>query len=136
MPYKLSGAKIANFMDKNGVLYTTRTCVIMIFALMANGRKVIQMRLIDADELKKKENMDYVKISTWDEDKQEFVLGTIGYISPDSVDRAKTVDAVPVVRCKDCKHYDNYIGDCMECDRFVCDDDYCSFGELKDGEQE
>ena len=59
----------------------------------------------------------------------------------------QTVDAVPVVRCKDCKHYRNYpnglcylhtepktnargySGDavCVE------PDDFCSYGERKDG---
>ena len=47
---------------------------------------------------------------------------------------ATTVDAVEVVRCKDCKHYD-------EADSFNCKfafmklrmpDDFCSFGERKD----
>ena len=47
---------------------------------------------------------------------------------------APTVDAVEVVRCKDCKHYD-------EADSFNCKfafmklrmpDDFCSFGERKD----
>ena len=95
-------------------------------------------RLIDADDLKKKENMDYVKISTWDEDKQEFVLGTIGYISPDSVDRAKTVDAVPVVRCKDCIYwYDGMCGRYCTLDQKEHSESYyCADGERKDGEQE
>ena len=49
------------------------------------------------------------------------------------------IDAVPVVRCKDCKHrgklYRNHL-----CDHpkailgRVVDDDFCSYGERKDGE--
>lgn len=63
------------------------------------------------------------------------------------IEMAKTVDAVPVVRCKDCKHYRNYpnglcylhtepktnargySGDavCVE------PEDFCSYGERKEG---
>lgn len=45
------------------------------------------------------------------------------------------VDAVPVVRCKDCKWYDRT--ECCNCkymNDFVEDNDYCSFGERKDCE--
>lgn len=60
---------------------------------------------------------------------------------------AVAIDSVTVVRCKDCRYYDNHygspyrnhnddhIGDCMQCNHFVGDDDYCSFGERKDDEQ-
>lgn len=40
------------------------------------------------------------------------------------VDNAPTVDAIAVVRCKDCEYYD-------ECTNFLFDDDYCSRGERK-----
>ena len=49
------------------------------------------------------------------------------------------VDAVPVVRCKDCKHR----ADATEKGNYLCNrkmlglvrpDDFCSFGERKDGE--
>ena len=40
-----------------------------------------------------------------------------------------TIDAVPVVRCKDCKYWDH--GDCyrLELSR---PDDFCSYGEVKE----
>ena len=53
------------------------------------------------------------------------------------IDDAPTVDAVEVVRCKDCKHYD-------EADSFNCKyafmklrrpDDFCSYGERKESEK-
>ena len=52
------------------------------------------------------------------------------------IDKCPTVDAVPVVRCKDCKHYD---GDRCEHDRhehqefavWAYDDDFCSYGERR-----
>ena len=54
------------------------------------------------------------------------------------IDHAPTVDAVEVVRCKDCKHY-YYSAYAMRC---VCDfdnkgwdkDDFCSYGERGEGE--
>lgn len=37
-------------------------------------------------------------------------------------------DVVPVVRCKDCKHWNN--GDCYRIE-LTRPDDYCSYGERK-----
>lgn len=46
---------------------------------------------------------------------------------------APTVDAVEVVRCRECKHRDGTPGqpniDCWQ----MHDDDFCSYGERKDG---
>ena len=58
---------------------------------------------------------------------------------------APTVDAVEVVRCKDCKHYVQFLQDRKECrctifsgcyDRpYPTDpDDFCSYGERREGE--
>ena len=51
---------------------------------------------------------------------------------------APTVDAVEVVRCKDCKHYvapqGTYVCDCFEGLNFATDNDFCSYGERKDNE--
>lgn len=57
----------------------------------------------------------------------------------------QTVDAVPVVRCKDCKWFaDNNDGEWFGCWLFQTiriipedapkSDDFCSYGERKDGE--
>lgn len=59
------------------------------------------------------------------------------------LEKAPTVDAVPVVRCKDCKWFaDNNDGDWFGCWLFQTiqiipedtpkPDDYCSYGEGKD----
>lgn len=55
---------------------------------------------------------------------------------------APTVDAVPVVRCKDCRHRDpeDHKCDCGEMERQGCsfpvDDDYfCKYGERKGGDE-
>jgi hypothetical protein len=54
---------------------------------------------------------------------------------------APTIDAVPVVRCKDCKHWNK---DALACDTLPWvdssehanwyADDFCSYGERKDGD--
>lgn len=45
---------------------------------------------------------------------------------------APTVDAVPVVRCRECKH-NSYC--CRSINPYgECDNDYCSYGERKDGD--
>lgn len=59
------------------------------------------------------------------------------------LDEQPTADVVEVVRCKECKHYNNnkklYNDDVCEilyyCDgihRTVCEQDYCSYGERKE----
>ena len=60
------------------------------------------------------------------------------------IEDAPTVDAVPVVRCKDCKWFaDNNDGEWYGCQMFQVvritpedapkPDDFCSYGERKDG---
>ena len=82
------------------------------------------MRLIDADAL---------------EDK--FGISDADILAKEEIRDAPTIDAVPVVRCKDCKHYD--MGVCLKIysDGNVHSaawqsrnpDDFCSYGERKDG---
>lgn len=54
------------------------------------------------------------------------------------MEEAPAVDAVPVVRCKDCKNfkmgYLNYDGMCLCSGDFMDNDDYCSLGERRDGD--
>lgn len=49
------------------------------------------MRLIDADKLERQEY--------WGNER------CFDYVDAEDIDNAPTVDAVPVVRCKDCKYY-------------------------------
>lgn len=88
------------------------------------------MRLIDADKFVLA-LMD-ASLSSVDEDT---IL--------DLVDSVPTVDAVPVVRCKDCKWFaDNNDGDWFGCWLFQTiqiipedtpkPDDFCSYGERRD----
>ena len=81
-------------------------------------------RLIDADKLKAKANAD--------PDSGE------GFVWAQDIDEAPTVDAVPVVRCKDCKYYKGFNNacHCHKADKngtpiFVREDDFCSYGERK-----
>lgn len=70
--------------------------------------------------------------------------GTALRLIHNAVDNAPTVDAIPVVRCRNCKHFNH---DRMECENEAVStdheggaqyglnfylDDYCSFGELKE----
>ena len=61
------------------------------------------------------------------------------------INKQNQPDLVEVVRCKDCKHCtpsENIIGGYGDCNRFerdndnsiVCEDDFCSYGERREGE--
>ena len=86
------------------------------------------MRLIDADALMEKANSD----------------GTYGYVDAKQISEAPTIGAVEVVRCKDCKHYKpqkksaHWENRANYCNRVVTikvqPDDFCSYGEQKDGD--
>lgn len=73
------------------------------------------MRLIDVDKLERQEY--------WGNER------CFDYVDAEDIDNAPTVDAVPVVRCKDCRKFKTY-----SC-RMVASgyDDFCSYGERKDG---
>ena len=86
------------------------------------------MRLIDANAL----------ISYIDECSQESRFRVHYGYAKSFIDNAPTVDAVPVVRCRECKHCDpeNYhcdhpMGTAAPLKRKP--DDFCSYGERKGG---
>ena len=79
------------------------------------------MRLIDADALK------YQQINSCCE-----------FIYRYEIEQQPAIDAVPVVRCADCKHY--YVDEdygATTCDRDCIHEpdasDFCSYGDRKDG---
>ena len=90
------------------------------------------MRLIDADELAKK----------WTIASPE-PYNTDAVEELDSIREAPTVDAVPVVRCKDCKHkvwvqepcHGKSVDYCKvwDCTLRNLETTFCSYGERKDG---
>lgn len=83
------------------------------------------MRLIDADELMEK----YHKTPVWD--------------SWVEINNAPTIDAVPVVRCKDCKHEISTADIRARTGSYWCNyklqpcdaDDFCSYGERKESNE-
>ena len=88
------------------------------------------MRLIDADALK---DMCYITV-------RGTTIGRSNYVMFHEIDDAPTIDAVEIVRCKDCKH--RYMdGDvthyywCRLHDRPVDDADYCAWGEKSEVEE-
>lgn len=85
------------------------------------------MRLIDADALMEKEY-------SWLRD------GDVLWRIPLShIDLAPTIDAVPVVRCRECIYATRPGDNIVYCDNFERDmmpDDYCSVGERKEADHE
>lgn len=95
-------------------------------------------RLIDSDSLLGKINDTAEGLADYDQQNAAWALRK--YAVRDIMD-AETVDAVEVVRCRECKH--RYNGkDCTHplllsysfgAIRNVKDNDFCSYGERKDG---
>ena len=81
------------------------------------------MRLIDADVLMEKANSD----------------GAYGYVDAKQISEALIVDAVPVVRCRECKYrfknngHDKSGCPIIDANIWMDDNDFCSYGELKEG---
>lgn len=92
------------------------------------------MALIDRDELLKRYGLDKAtKYGNKDKEQQDFSYDTMFmYEIADMIEDAPTVDAVEVVRCKDCKYNNDGIC-CYLTTRvfslFVKDADYCKWGE-------
>lgn len=92
------------------------------------------MRLIDGNRLVKETMPQYKELMGTD-------IGHGMGMMLAEINAAPTIDAVPVVRCKDCIFWDDYIGR-GRCDgrenglmrEYTKPDDFCSYGERKDGE--
>ena len=94
------------------------------------------MRLIDADALK--DSMYHEAFET-DSELQKWDSGCwIRYkMFENRLDMAPTVDAMPVVRCGECSHYNisgcsEGFGWCEKIDRGVTDGHFCSYGEKRE----
>ena len=88
-------------------------------------------RLIDADAI-----IDFIDMdSTWDP--LEICFSEKAVV--DMLESAPTVDAGPVVRCKDCKYRFKNNGHSkagcpiIDANIWMDDDDFCSHGERKEG---
>ena len=99
-----------------------------------------EMRLIDANKLIK----NGLRVN-YGFDDDGVLLIPIGDVIR-SIKMAKTVDAVPVVRCWECKHWKpseskagnsfsdmEYIGGCEFTNYYRRESDFCSYGERKEG---
>ena len=85
-----------------------------------------ERRLIDANAMR----------ADWLENgENEYVYDTNAVL--DSIDSQPTIDAVPVVRCRDCKyHEDTHVAGFEHCclyDLTMRHNDFCSYGERKEG---
>lgn len=81
-------------------------------------------RLIESDALKTKA----IRCETFKLYDAPVFLKAVG---TKEIDKAPTVDAVPVVRCRDCRKFKTY-GCRMVASGY---DDFCSYGERKDGDE-
>ena len=90
------------------------------------------MRLIDADALQVKHGVNC----------GSNYGGLRAIVFKRDIDKAQTIDAVPVVRCKECRHFKtmNLFGNVEFCDRtgkeierwlMVGAEDFCSKGERR-----
>nr|DAH89790.1 MAG TPA: hypothetical protein [Caudoviricetes sp.] len=79
------------------------------------------MRLVDTDKIR------------WKSYPNDYGETNDDYVEKCDIDNMPTVDAVPVVRCKDCKYRDGTPGQPnIQCGN-MHDDDFCSYGERKNG---
>ena len=94
------------------------------------------MRLIDADDLKERFFERYMAALEW-RNKTIFKEKANGEIAAylecvRTLDTECTIDAVPVVRCKECKYF---LAEDKGCDLFYAvseEDDFCSFAKRKE----
>ena len=93
------------------------------------------MRLIDSDWV-----LEHIKPYELSDEDWSVTGGTAIRLIHNAIDGAPTIDAVPVVRCKDCKFgdWDSEPNDAMVCMRtkdgfWRSGNDFCSFGERKEG---
>ena len=85
-----------------------------------------EKRMIDADALRQEIERIYIK--HFAKSREKFVQDTFKAMFK-RIDNAKTVDAVEVVRCRDCKHrYEDSWCEYVDDDNF-----YCARGKRKEG---
>ena len=89
------------------------------------------MRLIDADQMAVDEYEAYMSAQVQITDDLKWL---VNFAAHSKIQRliadTPTVDAVPVVRCRDCRKFKTY-GCRMVASGY---DDFCSYGERKDGD--
>ena len=92
------------------------------------------MKLIDADAIYKILESCEIRKATIGNPLTDWEYGyTCGIERAESeIECAPTVDAVPVIRCKDCKHWAKGLGWCNITDLDVEPNFYCAYAERKE----
>ena len=101
------------------------------------------MRPIDADALMNVIRQHEYRLAT-KQGSIDYGMFTLGI--QQAVDEQQTIDAVPVVRCRECNHWKpsgskagnsfsdmEYIGGCEFTNYYRTESDFCSYGERKEG---
>ena len=101
------------------------------------------MRLIDADMFE--ESLKHAQNECRRKEGGNFLFGFLSKVRA-NLEKMPTVDAVPVVRCKDCKHWDKEweplyalkgeVHFCTEHGETMDSEYYCADGERMDGEED
>ena len=90
------------------------------------------MRLIDADAFKDSLQKSVENIAeVIPQERLDRVIKALFYLKR-GIDEQPTIDAVEVIRCRDCSNYLD--GVCMRTGSVVWGSDYCSTGERKDND--
>ena len=94
------------------------------------------MRLCDLDEIKICVDRQYENCHGYSGNKKAIYREAILAVRS-ILHSAKAIDAVPVVRCEKCKHGRKMIGNsyhyCVPHNTKMYADDFCSYGERKEG---
>lgn len=83
------------------------------------------MRLIDADALIMALRLEYPMMPMFKESQKEWAIKTEGYRKAEEV--IKDAPSIDIVRCKECKHREEY-----PCKVYHDDDWYCADGERRE----
>ena len=86
------------------------------------------IRKQDAVSIIEKEMKNYVS-DIWYKSATHSALNDVS----ENIKSLEPADVVPVVRCRDCKHWKSYWGRCYKHDEYgMASDDFCSYGEKRE----
>ena len=90
------------------------------------------MRLCDLDEIKIQVKRQYEDCHGYSGNKKAIYREAILAVRS-ILHSAKTIDAVPVVRCRECKYHNKPPCPMRLSFNWTEDEDFCSYGERKEG---
>ena len=91
------------------------------------------MRLCDLNDIKTRVERQYENCHGYSGNKKAIYREAILAVRS-ILHSAKTIDAVPVVRCRECKYHNKPPCPMRLSFNWTEDDDFCSYGERKDGD--